>query len=94
MLLLLPLLALMPRLLLPVLDSIEGPIDPEPLVKLDPLLFDDPDDELELLVDERIDGAMLEESLCAHTPSTSRVLVGGTWSATGFGPTTTRGSPS
>ena len=65
----------MPRLLLPVLVNWNGPNVP-PLEKLDPLLFDEPDDEgPELLVDVNAES---DTSLCAHTPSISRVLVTGT----------------
>ncbi len=75
MLLLLPLLALKPRLLLPPLVRIDGAIVPL-LEKLDPLLFDEPDeDELDVLVELSAESEM---SLCAQTPSTSRVFVVGT----------------
>jgi hypothetical protein len=74
-LLLLPLLALTPRLLLPPLVRIEGAIVPL-LEKLDPLLFDESEpDELDVLVELSAESEM---SLCAQTPSTSRVLVVGT----------------
>ena len=81
MLLLLPLLSHTPMLLLPVpLVRIDGAIVPELLEKLDPLLFDDPDeDELDELVEVNWVSPV---SLCAQTPSTSRVLVSGTCSAT------------
>lgn len=75
MLLLLPLLALTPRLLLPPLVRIDGAIVPL-LEKLDPLLFNEPEaDELDVLVEL---GPESEMSLWAQTPSTSRVLVTGT----------------
>lgn len=75
MLLLLPLLALTPRLLLPPLVRIDGAMVPL-LEKLDPLLFDEPDEEeLDVLVELSAESEM---SLCAQTPSTSRVLVVGT----------------
>lgn len=78
-LLLLPLLSLTPRLLLPPLVKIDGAIVPL-LEKLDPLLFDEPEaDELEVLVELNAESEM---SLCAQTPSTSRVFVSGTCSAT------------
>lgn len=78
MLLLLPLLSLTPRLLLPPLVRTDGAIVPEPLEKLDPL------DLPELLLDEDDEDELVEVSwvspvsLCAHTPSTSSVLVRGT----------------
>ncbi len=76
--LLLPLLSLTPKLLLPPLVRMDGAIVPL-LEKLEPLLFDDPDEEeLDPLVEVRMLGAKLEESLCAQTPSTSKVLVVGT----------------
>lgn len=74
-LLLLPPLALTPKLLLLLLVRIVGAIVPL-LEKLDPRRFDEPDaDELDVLVELSAESEM---SLCAQTPSTSRELVVGT----------------
>lgn len=70
-----PLLALTPRLPLPPPARIDGAIVRE-LEKLEPLLFDEPDeDDLDVLVELSADSEM---SLCAQTPSTNRVFVVGT----------------
>ncbi len=82
-----PPLWLIPRLLLPPLVRIEGAIVPL-LEKLDPLLFDEPDEEeLDVLVELSAESEM---SLCSQTPPTSKVFVGGTCHVQRNGPHTAR----